>query len=147
MSILFDCWLWGLNNTTIRTWFPLLFYLGKEKLRHSLGRPSRSDFVQFELSCFQIITYVGTARTHFINAIHCAKEGKYDEAAELIKQGDEAFSLGHNVHADLLAMDANGEISNGYMLLMHAEDQLMSAEAFRILADEFITLYKRIDEK
>ena len=93
---------------------------------------------KFELSCFQIITYVGTARTHFINAIHCAKEGKYDEAAELIKQGDEAFSLGHNVHADLLAMDANGEISNGYMLLMHAEDQLMSAEAFRILADEFI---------
>jgi len=24
------------------------FYLGKEKLRHSLGRPSRSDFVQFQ---------------------------------------------------------------------------------------------------
>ena len=41
---------------------------------------------KFELACFQIITYVGTARTHFINAIHCAKEGKYDEAAELIKQ-------------------------------------------------------------
>ena len=92
---------------------------------------------KFETACFQIITYVGTARTHFIN----------DEAAELIKQGDEAFSLGHNVHADLLAMDANGEISNGYMLLMHAEDQLMSAEGFRILADEFIALYKRIDEK
>ena len=88
---------------------------------------------KFELACFQIITYVGTARTHFINAIHCAKEGKYDEAAELIKQGDEAFSLGHNAHADLLTM--------------HAEDQLMSAESFRILADEFIALYKRIDEK
>ena len=102
---------------------------------------------KFELACFQIITYVGTARTHFINAIHCAKEGKYDEAAELIKQGDEAFSLGHNAHADLLTMDANGEISNGYMLLMHAEDQLMSAESFRTLADEFIALYKRIDEK
>ena len=49
---------------------------------------------KFETACFQIITYVGTARTHFINAIQCAKEGKYDEAAELIKQGDEAFSLG-----------------------------------------------------
>ena len=74
---------------------------------------------KFETACFQIITYVGTARTHFINAIQCAKEGKYDEAAELIKQGDEAFSLGHNAHA----------------------------EGFRILADEFIALYKRIDEK
>ena len=102
---------------------------------------------KFELACFQIITYGGTARTHFINAIQCAKEGKYDEAEELIKQGDEAFSLGHNAHADLLTMDANGEISNGYMLLMHAEDQLMSAEGFRILADEFIALYKKIDEK
>ena len=30
------------------------------------------------------------------------------------------------------------------MILMHAEDQLMSAEAFRILADEFIALYKKI---
>jgi hypothetical protein len=29
------------------------FYLGKEKLRHSLGRPSRSDFVQ---SQFVMIT-------------------------------------------------------------------------------------------
>ena len=47
MSILFDCWLWWLNNTTFRTWFPLLFYVGTEKLRHSLGRPSRSDLVQF----------------------------------------------------------------------------------------------------
>ena len=36
---------------------------------------------KFETACFQIITYVGTARTHFINAIQCAKEGKYDEAA------------------------------------------------------------------
>ena len=38
-------------------------------------------------------------------------------------------------------------LDQAYMLLMHAEDQLMSAEGFRILADEFIALYKRIDEK
>ena len=29
------------------------FYLGKEKLRHSLGRPSRSDFVQSEFNIFK----------------------------------------------------------------------------------------------
>ena len=101
---------------------------------------------KFETACFQIITYVGTARTHFINAIHCAKEGKYDEAAELIKQGDEAFSLGHNAHADLLTMDANGEISNGYMLLMHAEDQMASTEMAKVMAREFIELYREMKE-
>ena len=88
---------------------------------------------KFELACFQIITYVGTARTHFINAIQCAKEGKYDEAAELIKQGDEAFSLGHNAHADLLTMDANGEISNGYMQRVSVFSQMNSLHCIREL--------------
>ena len=108
---------------------------------------------KIEVACFQIITYMSTARTHFINAIQRAKEGKYDEATELIEEGEKAFELGHDAHADLLAMDMNGEIINesdetnkfsssgGSMLLMHAEDQLMSAESFRILAEEFIELY------
>ncbi len=100
---------------------------------------------ELELLCFQIITYVGTARTHFINAIQSAKAGNYEEAENLLKQGDEAFAEGHKGHAGLLTKDANGELTGGYMILMHAEDQLMSAEAFRILADEFIALYKKIN--
>ncbi|MBP5279825.1 MAG: PTS lactose/cellobiose transporter subunit IIA, partial [Erysipelotrichaceae bacterium] len=31
------------------------------------------------------------------------------------------------------------------LLLTHAEDQLMSAEAFGILADKFITLYQKVN--
>ena len=30
----------------------------------------------FETACFGIITYVGTARSCFINAVQCAKEKK-----------------------------------------------------------------------
>lgn len=100
---------------------------------------------ELELLCFQIITYVGTARTRFIEAIQCAKAGKYEEAQDLLKQGDEAFAEGHKGHAGLLTKDANGELEGGLMILMHAEDQLMSAESFRILAEEFIALYQRID--
>jgi len=32
------------------------FYLGKEKLRHSLGRPSRSDFVQ--LHFYELVVFL-----------------------------------------------------------------------------------------
>ena len=49
---------------------------------------------KIEVACFQIITYMSTARTHFINAIQRAKEGKYDEATELIEEGEKAFELG-----------------------------------------------------
>ena len=96
-------------------------------------------------ACFQLITYVGTARSCFINAIQCAKEGKYDAAAELMKQGDEAFVLGHHGHSDLAEKETKGELEKVGLLLLHAEDQLMSAEGFRTIADEFIAVYKRLD--
>ena len=61
-----------------------------------------------------------------------------------IRQGDEAFTEGHHIHADLLAKDANGELNESGLILMHAEDQLMSAETFRIMAEEFIEVYRKI---
>jgi PTS system cellobiose-specific IIA component len=62
---------------------------------------------------------------------------------ELIREGKEQFVEGHHIHMDLLAKAAEGELDMGEcgLLLMHAEDQLMSAEAFGILAEEFTELY------
>ena len=98
----------------------------------------------FETACFGIITYVGTARSCFINAVQCAKEGEFEKAKEQIKQGDQAFTEGHHIHADLLAQDARGELNEAGLILMHAEDELMSAETFRIMAEEFIDVYQRM---
>ncbi len=36
-----------------------------------------------ELLCFNMISYVGNARSDYIEAIHRAKEGKYEEAQAL----------------------------------------------------------------
>lgn len=70
-----------------------------------------------------------------------AREGKFDEARDLVKEGKECFLAGHAAHAEMIAKEASGEKLEGGMLLMHAEDQMMSAEAFSILAEEFIDLY------
>ena len=102
---------------------------------------------ELELACFNIITHVGTARSNYINAIQLAKEGKYDEADEMIKNGEKEFVEGHHAHADMLTKEANGELGNAGVLLIHAEDQLMSAEAFKIIAEELIEIYKRLDKK
>ena len=50
-----------------------------------------------QMTCFEIIGYVGTAKSCYINAIAKAKEGAFDEAADLIKQGGEAYNGGHDV--------------------------------------------------
>ena len=94
-----------------------------------------------EEKCFEIISSVGMARSDYIEAIHKAREGKFDEARELVKSGKESFLEGHKAHADMISREAAGEKFEGGLLMMHAEDQLMSAEAFSILAEEFIDLY------
>lgn len=98
-----------------------------------------------ELTAFEIISAVGTARSSYIESIQKAKEGKFDEAEQLIKDGDEMFVQGHHAHAKLLQVEAeNGQGSAVSLIILHAEDQLMSAEGFKIIALEFIDLYKRL---
>ncbi|MBQ9487586.1 MAG: PTS lactose/cellobiose transporter subunit IIA [Selenomonadaceae bacterium] len=98
-----------------------------------------------ELTAFQIISAVGSARSSYIEAIQKAKEGDFDGAERLIKEGDEMFIEGHHAHAGLLQIEAdNGQGSAVSLIILHAEDQLMSAESFKTIALEFIDLYKRI---
>ena len=99
-----------------------------------------------EMIAFQIIAAVGAARSMYIEAIDLASEGKYDEARAKIKEGQEAFNGGHAAHSELLTKFANGELPPMDILMTHAEDQLMSAEAFGILAEKFITLYEKVNK-
>ena len=97
-----------------------------------------------ELISFQIIAAVGTARSLYIEAIQHAKSGNIEEANKLIEKGEEAFLQGHHAHVKLIQQEANGEVSKISLLLIHAEDQLMSAESFKIIALELIDVYKKI---
>ena len=97
-----------------------------------------------EQVAFEIISTVGTARSCYIEAIQKAKEGKMDEIEDLFKAGDEAFNEGHNAHMGLLTKEAEGNSEGVNLLLLHAEDQLMSAEAFKTIATEFTDVYTRL---
>lgn len=106
---------------------------------------SGDDMGPMEEACFQIIASVGAAKSMFIEAIGLAKEGKFDEARIKVDEGNDIFVEGHGVHLGLLQQDAAGVGStNVSLLLVHSEDQLMQAESFRILANEFIDLYERV---
>ncbi len=101
---------------------------------------------EMALKCCEIISAVGTARSCYIEAIHKAKDGDYDEAKKLIEEGKKYFIEGHEKHLDFLQQEAEGNLTVG-LILLHAEDQLMSAESFGILAVEFISVYQCIKNK
>ena len=104
-----------------------------------------SDFNELAATSFQIIASVGNARSLYIEAIQEAKRGNFDHARELLEEGERSFLAGHDAHTALVQAEAAGEPTQMCLMLTHAEDQLMSAEAFGILAAEFMDVYRRLE--
>lgn len=99
-----------------------------------------------EMVCFQIIASSGGAKSAYMQAIEEAKKRNFDKAEEMMKQGEEYMNQGHEPHATLIQKEAGGEPTPVSLLLIHAEDQMMGAEQFKVLAEEMIDLYKRLDK-
>ncbi len=98
--------------------------------------------IDLEEMSLNIITNVGTARSMYVEAIQAAKGGDIEQARSLIEEGEKIFVEGHKAHANLVAAEVGKEEMAYLFLVMHAEDQLMSAETLKIIAEEFITLYE-----
>lgn len=100
---------------------------------------------ELELICFNIISFVGTAKSLYLEAIQEARNGDFEKAEKMLEEGKEIFVKGHQVHANLIQKEAAGEGVKGSLLLMHAEDQLMQADLLATLCDEFIYLYRKVN--
>ena len=106
------------------------------------------EIEQMEEACFQIISTVGCAKSNYIEAINKAKEGEFDEAKTMIGEGNEIYLQGHEVHMGLLQEDASKMGSTKVpLLLVHAEDQLMQAETFRVFAEDLLDVYQKLAAK
>ncbi len=97
-----------------------------------------------ELICFNIISSVGMAKSSYVEAMRAAGKGDFALSEEKMKEGDDFYSKGHDAHMDLLSKEAGGEHITPGVILMHAEDQMMAAETVRLMAEENIRLYKRL---
>ncbi|MGN1275719.1 MAG: PTS lactose/cellobiose transporter subunit IIA [Floccifex sp.] len=98
-----------------------------------------------ELACFQLISNVGLAKSCYVEAIREAKNGNFEAAKEKIKEGDQHYVQGHTSHASLIQQEASGNPVQTTLLLVHSEDQLMSAETIKLMAEELIDCYKKIE--
>lgn len=105
------------------------------------------DVDQLEMTCFEIISYVGTAKSCYVEAVAKAKGGDFEAAGALIKQGDEAYNGGHDVHMKLLQADAAGEREPvAPLILLHAEDQMAGTEIVKLMATNLIEVHRELAE-
>lgn len=94
---------------------------------------------------FEIISTVGAAKSMFVDAIQLAKAQKYEAAEKNMHEGSEYLNKAHKAHTQLIQKEASGHKLEFSLVLVHAEDLFMSAENFKIIAQEFIEVYQKIN--
>ena len=102
---------------------------------------------ELQLAAFEIILHSGNARTSVHEAFAKMKEGKYDEAKEKLDAADAELLGAHHAQTDLLQKYASGTEVKIEIIMVHAQDHLMTTMTLKEVAVEMITLYQRLDEK
>lgn len=97
-----------------------------------------------ELISFEIISNVGMAKSLAVEALREARIGNFTQASEKLTEASEYLVKGHHAHAELIQKEAAGEKLEFSLIIMHAEDQMMSAETIKTLAEEMIEMYKEL---
>lgn len=101
---------------------------------------------ELELMAFEIISNVGMGKSLAIEAIREARECNYEAAEAKLEEAKEFLLQGHHAHAGLIQKEAAGEKLEFSLIIMHAEDQLISAETIKDLAFEMIEMHKSLSK-
>lgn len=99
---------------------------------------------ELEQLAFTIILHAGNARSSAMEAISFAKCFEFEEAQIKLVESKEELTLAHQEQTTLLQQDAAGEATVLSIILIHAQDHLMSAITVKDLANEMIDMYEKI---
>lgn len=92
-----------------------------------------------------VILNAGNARSKCFLALKAARKREFEEAKEIMKEVNQFIVKAHKVQTNLIQEEARGNKQPVSLLLVHAQDHLMTALAIRDLADEMIT-YMEMNE-
>lgn len=97
--------------------------------------------------CLELITHAGNGRAAAFAALEAAKRGEYVTAGEELKAAEQELAQAHHTQTRLLSGEAEGVGMTPSLLLVHAQDQLMTAISERTLIVELIALYQRLEAR
>lgn len=93
-----------------------------------------------------LIIFSGEARSYAMEAMQLAKEGQINKARELIEKSKEILGNAHSAQTGLIQQEASGNKNEVSLLLVHAQDHLMTSIVVKDLAEEIIDLHERLDK-
>ena len=95
---------------------------------------------------FQLITFGGSARSDVFEAFAAAKAGDYAAADVKLREASEALLEAHKIQTDLIQAEARGENMTVQLLMVHAQDHLMTSILAKDLIGNMIGMQREIEE-
>lgn len=97
---------------------------------------------ELEMTMIEIVALSGDARTKLLTAVKEAKAGNLDRVQMLIDEAQELLNDAHNSQTALLTAEARGEVTTPTVLLVHAQDHLMTSMLLRDVIDALVDIYR-----
>lgn len=91
-----------------------------------------------------IVGNAGEARSLAFEALAQAKNKNFEKAKELLEESKQASLKAHHIQTDLICQEADGNKVEIGLLMVHAQDHLMTSILARELITEIISLYEKI---
>ena len=104
------------------------------------------NIMDIEMIAMTLIGHAGKTKSLAFQAINEAKKGNFSEAENLLKKSTEEMLKAHELQTDLIIKEADGEKMEVGLIMVHAQDHLMTAILFKELAKEFIEVYKKLEK-
>ncbi|KLU60332.1 lichenan-specific phosphotransferase enzyme IIA component [Peptococcaceae bacterium CEB3] len=108
------------------------------------AQPEKSQ-PDLEQIVFNLVLHGGNARAKAYEALDAAEAGDFTQAEKSLEEADEEFYEGHK-YQNLLVQGQLEKDTTPSFLVIHAQDQLMTALAEKTLIKREISLYKRVHE-
>ncbi len=98
--------------------------------------------MDMESTVMELIINAGEARSYAMQALHSAKSGHWQDVDTLLQKSTEASKRAHSVQTELIGMDEGSGKVPLSLLMVHAQDHIMTSMLARELIEEIIQLHR-----
>ena len=99
---------------------------------------------ELQVAAFEIILHSGTARSDIHEAFTLMRSGDYEQAGEKLENANTSLVEAHNAQTELLQQYASGIEIKIEIIMVHAQDHLMTTMTLLEITKEMLELYKKI---
>ncbi|WEJ85020.1 PTS lactose/cellobiose transporter subunit IIA [Kluyvera intermedia] len=102
--------------------------------------------MDMESTVMELIINAGESRSCAMQALRAAKQGNWAEVDLQMNESFSASKRAHDVQTMLIGMDEGCGKVQVNLVLVHAQDHIMNAMLAREMVQEFIDLYRKLNQ-